>query len=307
MGGLKWTHRTTEKISEHLAQAGISVCPNTVGRLLKAQGYALHVNHKKKSTVANEHRDAQFKYIQAQRETFKTQQSPILSVDSKKKEMIGEFKSAGAAWSQEPILVNDHDFKRDAKGVALPHGVYDVTANRGFVCVGVSHDTAAFAVDSIVRYWRDEGSRRYPQAEHLLFLADSGGSNNCRHWGWKHNLQIKLCDPFELAVTVCHYPPGSSKWDPIEHRLFSEISKNLRGRPLDNYETLLNHIATTKTKTGLVVKSRLLEGDYPLKQKVPKEAIAALNLHPHTVFPQWNYTIRPREIKRGSPARGRGG
>jgi len=305
---LHWTHRTTEKISDHFAQAGIAVSPNTVGRLLKTQGYALRVNHKKKCTVSNPDRNAQFEYIQHMRQQFEDTHQPILSVDSKKKEMIGDFKSAGSAWSKEPIRVNDHDFKRDAKGFARPHGVYDVTGNRGFVCVGVSHDTAAFAVDSIVRYWKDEGSLQYPGAAHLLFLSDSGGSNNYRHWGWKHNLQIKLCNPFDLTVTVCHYPPGASKWDPIEHRLFGEISKNLRGRPVDSYETLLHYIATTKTKTGLVVNSCLLDGDYPLKQRPTKEQIADINIERHCVFPLWNYTLRPTHKKREeSPAKECGG
>lgn len=298
MGGLRWTHRTTEKISDHLAQEGIEVSPNSVARLLKTQGFALRVNHKKKSTVSSEFRNAQFEYIQAMRRKFEGRTWPILSVDSKKKEMIGEFKSAGAAWSKEPVLVNDHDFKCDAKGVARPHGAYDVTANRGHICVGISHDTAAFAAESLVRWWQEEGRRRYRASDPLLLLADSGGSNNCRQWGWKYNLQTKLCDPFGLRVTVCHYPPGSSKWNPIEHRLFSEISKNCAGRPLDSYETFLKYIATTRTKTGLVVKSCLLEGTYPLKQKVSKDSIAKINLRPHNVFPQWNYTISPTKTKR---------
>lgn len=298
MGGLKWTHRTTEKISEHLGQAGIEASPRTVARLLETQGYSLRVNHKKRSTVSNEHRNEQFEYIQTMRQRFQKQACPVVSVDSKKKEMIGDFKSAGAAWSQQPVLVNDHDFKRDAEGIALPRGTYDLAANRGHVCVGISHDTSAFAVDALRCWWKEEGRRRYPQACQMLLLADSGGSNNCRHWGWKHNLQIKFCDAFGITLTVCHYPPGSSKWNPIEHRLFSEISKNCAGRPLDTYETLLNHIATTQTKTGLRVRSCLLQGFYPLKQKVSKEARATINIQPHRILPQWNYTIRPSSTKR---------
>ena len=284
MGGLKWTHRTPEKLSAHLKSAGISVCPNTVARLLKSLDYALRVNHKKKSSPSNPHRDQQFDYIKNQRQSFEAAQCPIVSVDSKKKELIGNFKSAGAAWSQEPTLVNDHDFKRDAKGITLPRGTYDLMANRGHLCIGLSHDTSAFAADALCHWWRHEGRHRYPAADRLLLLADSGGSNNCRHRAWKYNLQIRLCNPFGLILTVCHYPPGTSKWNPIEHRLFSEISKNCAGRPLDSYETFLNHIRTTRTKTGLRVTSCLLEGDYPLKQKVPKEDFARLTSIPIPCF-----------------------
>jgi len=294
MTGMKWTHRTMEKISERLKQIGIDVSPNTVARLLKKMGYALRVNHKKRSTVSSEHRNTQFEYIKDLRQKFQEEQWPAVSVDTKKKEMLGNFKNAGAAWSKEPIAVNDHDFKRDSTGSAIPRGTYDPVANRGHVCVGASHDTSAFAVDALVCWWQNEGRRRYPAARQLLILADSGGSNNCRHWGWKHNLQTKLCDQFGLTVTVCHYPPGSSKWNPIEHRLFSEITKNWRGRPLDSYETVLNHLRTTKTKTGLAVTACLLEGNYPLKLKVSKEAKAALNIYrPDGVMPQWNYVISP--------------
>ncbi len=259
--------------------------------------YALRVNHKKKTTVSSEHRNEQFEYLQAMRQTFQGRQWPVISVDTKKKEMIGNFKSVGAAWSQEPRLVNDHDFQRDAQGIAIPRGTYDPAANRGHVCVGRSHDTSAFAVDALGCWWQGEGQRRYPEASQLLVLADSGGSNNCRHWGWKANLQRKLCDRLGLTVTVCHYPPGSSKWNPIEHRLFSAISKNWAGRPLDSYETVLNHLRTTKTKTGLVVTACLMEGTYPLKLKVSKEIMAGLNLRPHDVLPQWNYTISPSTTK----------
>jgi len=290
----KWTHRTTEKISGQLKQVGIDVSPRTVARLLKKIGYALRVNHKKKSTVKSAHRNQQFEYIKTMRQTFQAAQLPAISVDTKKKEMLGNFKNPGAAWSKEPVQVNDHDFKRDSTGSAIPRGTYDPVANRGHVCVGSSHDTSAFAVDSLVCWWRHEGRRRYRDARQLLILADSGGSNNCRHWGWKHNLQTKLCDQFGLTVTVCHYPPGSSKWNPIEHRLFSEITKNWRGHPLDSYETVLNHLRTTKTKTGLAVTACLLEGSYPLKLKVSKEAKAALNIQrPTGVMPQWNYVISP--------------
>ena len=298
MSDMKWTHRTTEKISEHLKKVEIDVSPRTVARLLKKMGYALRVNHKKKSTVKSALRNQQFEQIKTMQQAFQAAQLPVVSVDTKKKEMLGNFKNAGAAWSKEPVVVNDHDFKHDSTGSAIPRGTYDLIANRGHVCVGVSHDTSAFAVDALVCWWQNEGCHRYPDARQLLILADSGGSNNCRHWGWKYNLQKKLCDPFGLTVNVCHYPPGSSKWNPIEHRLFSEITKNWKGRPLDSYETVLNHLRTTKTKTGLVVTACLLEGDYPLKCRVSKEDIAALNIQkPHDTIPQWNYIIRPSNTK----------
>ncbi|TAJ75794.1 ISAzo13 family transposase [bacterium] len=296
--GLKWTHRTTEKISAELNSAGIAVSARTVARLLDKMDFSLRVNHKKRSTVASECRNEQFEYIKEMRQKFQGKQRPTVSVDTKKKEMLGNFKSVGAAWSKEPALVNDHDFKRDSKGTAIPRGTYDPVANRGHVCVGVSHDTSAFAADALACWWQGEGRRRYPGARQLLLLADSGGSNNHRHWGWKYSLQKKLCDRFGLTVTVCHYPPGTSKWNPIEHRLFSQISYNWAGHPLDSYETVLNHIRTTKTKTGLTVTACLMEGNYPLKVKTSKDAIAALNIRRHDVLPQWNYTIRPHSSKR---------
>lgn len=299
MTELKWTHRTPEKISDQLKQVDIDVSPKTIARLMKKIGYALRVNSKKKSTVKSALRNEQFEYIKTVKRQFQAAKLPVVSVDTKKKETLGNFKNAGAAYSKQAWAVNDHDFKRDSTGSAIPRGNYDQAANRGHVCVGSSHDTAAFAVDSLVCWWQNE-SHRYPDARQLLLLADSGGSNNCRHWGWKYNIQKKLCDQFGLTVTVCHYPPGTSKWNPIEHRLFSEITKNWRGRPLDSYETVLNHIRTTKTKTGLAVTACRLEGNYPLKLKVSKEDIAALNIRRHhSDMPQWNwnYTISPSKTK----------
>ena len=293
MTELKWTHRTPEKISAQLKQVNIDVSPKTVARLMKTIGYALRVNHKKKSTVKSALRNEQFEYIKTMQQTFQEARLPVVSVDTKKKETLGNFKNAGTAYSTEAWAANDHDFKRDSTGVAIPRGNYDPVANRGHVCVGSSHDTAAFAVDSLVCWWRNEG-RRYPGARKLLILADSGGSNNCRHWGWKYNLQKKLCDRFGLTVTDCHYPPGTSKWNKIEHMLFSQITMNWRGRPLDSYETILNHIRTTKTKTGLAVTACRLEGNYPLKLKVSKEDIAALNIHRHhSVMPQHRFSQSP--------------
>jgi Rhodopirellula transposase DDE domain len=225
-----------------LGRLGIRVCPNTVRRLLDELGYALRANRKSLSGHQSPERDRQFRYLQFQRQAFARQGLPIISVDTKKKEMVGPFKNAGQVWSREAIAVNDHDFRSQAKGMAIPRGLYDVLANRGSVLIGTSHDTSEFAVDAIVDWWRREGRRRYGQSSELLILADSGGSNAARCRLWKCALQEKLVDRFGLSVTVCHYPTGASKWNPIEHRLFSEISKHWAGQPLVDYPTIVRLI-----------------------------------------------------------------
>ena len=240
MTGLKWTRRTTEKIAEQLGQLGIDVSANTVAKLLKQMGFSLLVNHKKLSHGPQQDRDEQFTYIAQLRDCFALSGDPIVSVDTKKRELVGSFKNAGTAWSREPVAVNDHDFRSLASGIAIPYGIYDLEANRGSVFVGTSHDTPRFAVDNLEKWWRYDGKWRYPAASRLLILADSGGSNAFRSRAWKYWLQNRLADRHSLAITVCHYPAGASKWNPIEHRLFSEISKNWAGRPLDSYETLVN-------------------------------------------------------------------
>ncbi len=291
---MKWTRRTTEKIADELASAGIKVCPNTVAKLLRDLGYRLRVNHKKLNRQKDPGRDAQFAYIAAQREVFARQGSPIVSVDSKHRELVGEFKNPGATWAREPILVNDHDFPSEAKGVALPYGVYDIGANHACLSVGITHDTPAFAVDNLARWWACHGRRRYPGANELLVLADSGGSNGARSRAWKHGLQQRFCDCYGLTVTVCHYPSGASKWNPIEHRAFSAISKNWSGQPLTDYETVINYIATTRTKTGLHVDAHLVDKDYPTGIKVSDTEMEELAVRHHDTQPTRNYTIRPR-------------
>ena len=251
MTGLKWTRRTTEKIAEELREIGITVCANTVCKLLRQMGYALRVNHKKLTASSPTDRDEQFGYIANRRESFARRGLPIVSIDTKKKELIGNFKNAGSAWQRKPVLVRDHDFRSDADGIAIPYGVYDVQANLGSLFIGTTHDTPEFAVDNLARWWRYDGRRRHRGATQLLILADGGGSNSCRARAWKHNLQEVLCDRFGLTVTVCHYPTGASKWNPIEHRFFSEISKNWAGKPLDSYETVLNYARSTTTCGGL--------------------------------------------------------
>jgi len=289
--GLKWTHKTTEKISRALQSVGIAIGPQTVARLLKKQGFSLRVNSKQVSRATCPHRDRQFRYIKRLRETFARQELPIVSIDTKKKELVGQFRNAGVVWSKRAIAVNDHDFRSDGKGMAVPYGVYDVQANRGHVVVGMSHDTSKFAVAALAHWWRSDGRKRYPDAHRLLVLADNGGSNGSRVRAWKHELQTQLCDPFHISVTVCHYPPGTSKWNPIEHRLFSEINKNLVGRPLDSYETIVNYISTTSTDTGLHVKATLDRNHYKTGVKTTEEEMAEVQIERHRTLPDWNYTI----------------
>jgi len=266
----------------------------TVARLLRKLGYRLRVNHKKIAGKSHPQRNAQFEYIRSRRRRWERKSIPVISVDTKKKEMVGCFRNAGTLWSREARAVLDHDFRSDALGMAIPYGIYDTAANRGAVFVGNSHDTAAFALDSIVAWWRNEGRRRYPGATQVLILADNGGSNGSSHRAWRHALQYKLVDPFGLTVTVCHYPPGTSKWNPIEHRLFAQISRNWAGEPLTSFELLLNYIRTTTTETGLRVTANLRPGNYPTGIKVSAEDMKHLALKPHAFCPQWNYTIRPR-------------
>jgi hypothetical protein len=293
--GLRWTRKATGKVSRELKRGvGISVSPKTVGRILRdVLKYSLRVNHKMVSSTKNPDRNRQFEKIQRMRATFARTGSPIVSVDSKKKEMVGQFKNAGRVWCQKATPVNDHDFRKDAVGMAVPYGLYDPQANRGHIVVGISHDTADFAVDALVDWWRRHGCRRYPAAKRLLILADNGGGNGSRNRAWKHRLQTRLADPFGLSVTVCHYPPGASKWNPIEHRLFSEVTKNWAGEPLRSYELVLNYIRTTTTKTGLRTTATLNRGDYPTKVKISDGQLRTVRLRPHSVLPQWNYTISP--------------
>jgi hypothetical protein len=247
MTGLKWTRRTTQKLSDHLRTIGICVSARTVARLLKSLGFSLRVNHKKICRVSPAERDQQFRYIKRQRSRFGGRRLPIISVDTKKKELIGNFKNPGRTWEDAPTLVLDHDFRSDAEGLAVPYGILDLQANHGRVLVGLSRDTSAFAVDALVHWWSHEGRRMHQEADHLLILADSGGSNGARVRAWKYGLQHKVCNVFGIGVTVCHYPSGASKWNPIEHRLFAPISLNWQGRPLDSIATMVNYLRTTRT------------------------------------------------------------
>jgi hypothetical protein len=294
MSDLKWTRKTTEKVAAELGLAGISVSPNTVGRLLKQLGYRLRTNEKKIACCSPAERDAQFRRIAQLRERFSGAGLPILSIDTKKKEHVALFKNAGRQWALERRPVLDHDFPSDAEGIAIPYGIYLPIPNAGMVFVGTSHDTPEFAVDCITAWWLQIGRDWFPSADHLLILADGGGSNGARCRAWKYFLQDHLCDPHRLTVTVAHYPSGASKWNPIEHRLFSEISKNWAGVPLESYETILNFIRTTTTKTGLKVQSTLVNRQYDTGITFNDKQMAALSIQYAPDLPKWNYTVRPR-------------
>jgi len=292
---LKWTRRTTRKIATELRALALQVSPRTVARLLKALHFSLRGNRKQLSRGSGPDRNEQFEYLSGQRTRFAAQDLPVVSVDSKKKEMVGNFKNAGTAWRRTSEIVNDHDFRSDAEGIACPYGIYDERANRGAVFVGTSHDTPAFAAENLARWWEAEGRDRYPGATDLLVLADGGGSNGPRNRAFKYGLQTRLCDVHDLRVTVCHYPTGASKWNPIEHRLFSEISKNWAGCPLRSHETMLKHISTTRTETGLRVTAQLVTQEYAKGVKIPDALMATLAIRPHETQPLRNYTIHPRQ------------
>lgn len=301
INGLKWSRKTTEKIVLQLNTIGINVSPNTVSRLLKKMGYSLKVNQKKLESGMNNppdpiKRDEQFRYIADQREQFAKQGNPVISVDTKKKELVGNFKNNGSSWQQEPIAVKDHDFPSDAVGKVIPYGIYDTQQNMGTIFLGSSRDTPRFAVESIETWWKTEARKQYPNSKDLLILADSGGSNSSRSRVWKYGIQKKLCDQLGVTVKVCHYPPGSSKWNPIEHRLFCEISKNWSGRPLDSYETVLKYIRTTKTASGLKVKACFVRRKYQTGEKVSNVQMNSLPIKKHEKLPKWSYSLMPSKM-----------
>ena len=256
-------------------------------------GFSLRVNHKKLAGASHPDRNDQFERITALRKRCAAENIPVISVDTKKKELVGAFRNPGAKWDHTPELVKDHDFRSEAAGIAIPYGIYDPRANTGTVFVGASADTPAFAVDCIEKWWRTEGRKRYPHAEALQILADSGGSNGCSPRAWKFNLQHRLCNRHGLRVTVAHYPTAASKWNPIEHRLFCEISKNWSGRPLDSYETILKYLRTTRTTTGLRVRAHIVTRVYETGAKITDAEMRGLRITPNSFLPKWNYTIEP--------------
>ena len=294
MTDAKWVRSSTKKLRDKLRALGHQVSHTTVWRLLKRMRFALKYNKRRRVGAQSPERDEQFQYISSQRTAFSRAGLPIISIDTKKKELIGQFRSSGRAWCRKPHEVNDHDFTSTAEYRAVPFGIYDVTRNEGHVTVGLSNDTPEFAVNAIARWWTREGRRAYPDAAKMLILADCGGTNGCRARAWKLNVQVKLCDELGLTVTVCHYPPGCSKWNPVERRLFSQISTNWEGRPLRTLGIMLAYIRGTTTTTGLKVDAHLDENTYSKGQKVSREEMDNLVLTPHTAHPTWNYTLCPR-------------
>lgn len=293
-GEQKWVRSSLRQLSERLRAAGHAASPPTVGRLLRERDYSLRVNVKQATGPDHPDRDDQFRYLQQQKQAFLAAGQPVISVDTKKKELIGNFANGGRAWCREAEVVNVHDFSQDALGRAVPYGIYDVRRNRGAVYVGESADTSRFAVDAMVRWWQEEGQAAYPGAEQLLVLADSGGSNGYQPRAWKGQIQEQLADRLGLAVTVCHYPTGCSKWNPVEHRLFGPISLNWAGQPLRTFERVVELIRGTTTTTGLSVRATRLRGDYPKGETLTDAEMKQLRLERHEVCPRWNYTIRPR-------------
>jgi Rhodopirellula transposase DDE domain len=298
MSPLLWTCRSTRELAGALSQQGDPISADTVGRLLAEIGYSLQANMKTLEGAAHPDRDQQFKHLNRQVGSFLKRENPVISVDTKKKELIGPYYNKGRRWlpKGEPEEVKVHDFLDPGESKAIPYGIYDVAKNQGWVNVGCDHDTASFAVASIRRWWSSMGSSTYPEADQLLICADSGGSNGYRIRLWKLELQ-SLVDETGLWVTVCHLPPGTSKWNKIEHRLFSHISMNWRGRPLVSHEVVVKLIGATMTKNGLKVRARLDKRKYPLKIKVSDEDMKSLNLEPHEFHGEWNYTIKPRKLK----------
>ncbi len=293
---LRWTSKSVRTLSKALRGMGHVASHQLVAELLCAAGYSLQSNRKGREGSNHPDRDGQFRYINGRVRAFQAKEQPVISVDTKKKELVGDFKNAGKQWrpKKNPHVVRVHDFIIAENGKAIPYGVYDLTRNAGWVSVGIDHDTASFAVRTIDRWWRKMGRPAYPHARSVLITADAGGSNGSRVRLWKWELQ-QLATRTGLSITVCHFPPGTSKWNKIEHRLFSYISSNWRGQPLTSLAVIVSLIASTRTVTGLRVRSELDPGRYPDGQTVSDEKLLEVNLARHRFHGDWNYTIRPRK------------
>ena len=292
---LLWTSKSLRNLAEGLRGLGHRIGHNTVATLLRGLGFSLQANRKTLEGAGHPDRDAQFHYINAQVSAALAAGEPAISVDTKKKELVGDFRNGGRDYRPkgQPEPVRVHDFRVPELGRAAPYGVYDIGDNKGWVSVGVDHDTADFAVNAIRRWWRIMGQARYPRARHLTITADGGGSNGSRVRLWKLRLQT-LADELSLTITVCHLPPGTSKWNKIEHRLFSFITQNWRGRPLVSHQVIVQLIAATRTKAGLTVRSEIDPNLYPAGVKVTDQEMATINLQRHDFHGEWNYTIAPR-------------
>ena len=295
MSPLLWTSKSLEKLSAALRELKHEVCPNVVSNLLRGLGYSLQGNRKTREGSHHPDRDAQFQYLDARMKEHMAECSPVVSVDTKKKELVGDFKNSGREWrpKKSPEEVRVHDFIDPELGRAVPYGVYDIADNTGWVSVGIDHDTACFAVNAIRRWWLTMGTARYPAAKRLMITADGGGSNGARVRLWKIELQ-KLVDEIGIPITVCHLPPGTSKWNKIEHRLFSFITKNWRGKPLVSYQTIVQLIGATTTQAGLKVRAELDTNTYPAGIKVSDAELAAIAIERHAFHGDWNYTLSPR-------------
>ncbi|MDQ3355509.1 MAG: ISAzo13 family transposase [Actinomycetota bacterium] len=292
---LRWTAKSVRQLAEALREAGHEVHFTTVAKLLRSLGYSLQANLKTREGASHPDRDRQFRHIGERVSEAIAAGQPVVSVDTKKKELVGDFKNGGREWRPvgEPVAVRTHDFKDKELGKAVPYGVYDLDEDTGFVSVGISNDTAQFSVASIRAWWEQLGRERYPDASELVITADCGGSNGYRTRLWKTELQA-LADETGLAISVCHFPPGTSKWNKIEHRLFSFISQNWRGKPLLSHQVVVNLIGATTTRTGLKVYARLDPREYPKDVKVSDEQLAAVELSGDGFHPEWNYRIKPR-------------
>lgn len=293
---LRWTSKSVRKLADELCAQGHQVSARTVNRLLGALDYSLQANRKTREGSSHPDRDAQFEHINERTKQFQRRGQPVVSVDAKKKELVGAFKNGGREWRPkgEPAPVSVYDFRTQALGRAVPYGVYDVTANRGWVSVGMDHDTAEFAVGTLRRWWHQMGQGCYPAAKEMLIVADGGGSNGSRTRLWKTELQ-RLADDTGLTVSVCHLPPGTSKWNKIEHRMFAYISQNWRGRPLVSFEVIVNLIADTTTATGLEIQAELDTNAYPKGRKVSDEELALVQIARDAFHGEWNYTIKPQK------------
>ena len=296
---LRWTSKSVRRLATELQAMGHTVSYRVVAQLLHAADYSLQANRKTREGPQHPDRDAQFQYLNAQVRRFQRQHRPAISVDTKKKELIGDFKNPGREWrpNGDPAPVRVHDFLIPANGTAVPYGVYDLTRNEGWVSVGIDHDTASFAVHTIRRWWTVMGRRAYPDTTALLITADAGGSNGSRVRLWKWELQ-QFANRTGLAITVCHFPPGTSKWNKIEHRLFSHLAMNWRGKPLVDLATIVTLIGETTTDAGLRIRSEIDDGHYPNAVKISDDQMARVQLTPHAFHGEWNYTLHPRVRER---------
>jgi hypothetical protein len=295
MSPLQWTCKSTRNLASELRCQGFEVSHVSVGSKLHDLGYSLHALRKNREGMDHPDRNAQFEHINATVEAFQARNQPVISVDTKKKELVGAFKNGGHEWQPkgQPEEVNVHDFPEDALGKAVPYGVFDMTRNEAWVSVGRDHDTPAFAVASIRQWWRTMGKQAYPHATDLLITADAGGSNGYRAHAWKVELQ-DLADELRIHIHVCHFPPGTSKWNKIEHRLFCHITQNWRGKPLTSFETIVNLIGSTRTRKGLRVKARLDKNRYPTGVRITRKELKRLALLREDFHGDWNYQVDPR-------------